>query len=107
MEFTAREGYGDALEFAGSSFVEFLANLDDMHAHIALSFPHLDPPSFELDDGDRVGRFEAGHGAVVDDVAPQHAPAAGGEDLLPARPLPHAAAQDHPRQQPVPQRRRR
>lgn len=52
MEFTAREGYGDALEFAGSGFVDFLANLDDMHAHIALSFPHLDPPSFELDDGD-------------------------------------------------------
>ncbi len=47
--FTADQGYGDTLEFAGHDFVTFLSNLDDMHARVAMSFPDLDPPSFDLE----------------------------------------------------------
>ena len=57
MTFTAEKGYGDALEFAGDTFREFLTNLDDMHARVSLSFPELEPPSFDVEDlGD--GRLE-------------------------------------------------
>ncbi|MEM7308557.1 MAG: heme NO-binding domain-containing protein [Planctomycetota bacterium] len=49
MTFTAEEGYGDTLEFAGSTLDEFLAHLDDMHARVALTFPDLCPPSFEAE----------------------------------------------------------
>lgn len=44
--YTAREGYGPMLALGGTSFVEFLQNLDHMHAHVALSMPDLEPPSF-------------------------------------------------------------
>ena len=50
MTFTAEKGYGETLEFAGSTFREFLENLDEMHARISLSFPHLQPPSFDLEE---------------------------------------------------------
>ena len=55
MKYTAEQGYGGALEFAGSNLQEFLGNLDEMHARISLTFPELVPPSFELevhDDGE-------------------------------------------------------
>ena len=54
MQFTAEEGYGELLDFSGSTFEEFMGNLDNMHTRIALIFPNLDPPSFDrkvLDDG--------------------------------------------------------
>lgn len=43
---TAADGYGEVLEMAGLSLPEFLANLDAMHARVALAMPHLRPPSF-------------------------------------------------------------
>ena len=48
--YTAREGYGELLRMGGDSFRAFLENLHDLHTHIALSFPHLQPPSFWLTD---------------------------------------------------------
>ena len=50
MSFTAQKGYGSALEFAGDGFREFVENLDDMHARISLSFPELEPPSFDVEE---------------------------------------------------------
>ena len=44
--FTAREGYGELLKMSGKSLKEFLHHLDDLHAHVGLSFPNLVPPSF-------------------------------------------------------------
>lgn len=48
--YTAREGYGQMLQLGGSSFVEFMRNLHNLHTHVALSFPHLTPPSFWCSD---------------------------------------------------------
>ena len=54
--YTAQEGYGDMMQMFGISFPEFLANLDNMHGHIAVTMPDLRPPSFQCDDhGD--GRY--------------------------------------------------
>ena len=46
--YTAREGYGDLLDQCGQSFEEFLDQLDALHSRVALTFPELLPPSFEL-----------------------------------------------------------
>ncbi len=46
VEFTAEQGYGDMLKMAGNNFVEFLTNLDNMHAGIGYTYPNLRPPSF-------------------------------------------------------------
>jgi len=48
--YTAEQGYGELLRMGGSSLLEFLQNLHDLHSHVALSFPHLQPPSFWLSD---------------------------------------------------------
>lgn len=50
--YTAREGYGELLDLSGGTFEDFLENLDDMHARIALSMPGLRPPSFQVDRDD-------------------------------------------------------
>lgn len=50
VSFTAREGYGELLKMQGQTLLEFLSNLDTMHARVGLSFPHLRPPSFHLTD---------------------------------------------------------
>lgn len=44
--YTAQEGYGDLLRMGGRSFKEFMLNLHNLHTHVALTFPHLRPPSF-------------------------------------------------------------
>ena len=44
--FTATEGYGSIMKLAGDNLPEFLANLDEMHARVGMSFPELRPPSF-------------------------------------------------------------
>lgn len=44
--YTAQEGYGDLLAIGGRTFIEFIQNLDRLHAHVGLSFPDLHPPSF-------------------------------------------------------------
>ncbi|MEZ6014638.1 MAG: heme NO-binding domain-containing protein [Planctomycetota bacterium] len=46
MKYTAEEGYGELLGIMGSTFDEFMDNLDSMHARIAATMPHLVPPSF-------------------------------------------------------------
>ena len=48
--YTAREGYGEMLKLAGSSFVEFVQNLDSLHARVGLIFPKLKPPKFHCTD---------------------------------------------------------
>ncbi|MBK8161139.1 MAG: heme NO-binding domain-containing protein [Rhodospirillaceae bacterium] len=48
--FVARRGYGELLEVSGNSLVEFLENLDNMHAQVGLIFPALRPPSFRVTD---------------------------------------------------------
>jgi hypothetical protein len=50
VTYTAREGYGELLRVSGHNIWEFLANLDNMHARVALSFPRLRPPSFRCTD---------------------------------------------------------
>ena len=55
VEFTAQEGYGELLDMSGEDLPEFLQNLDNMHARVGVSFPQLEPPSFEsieLDDNE-------------------------------------------------------
>ena len=47
MQFTAQEGYGELLDFSGSTFEQFMGNLDNMHTRVAVIFPSLDPPSFD------------------------------------------------------------
>ena len=48
--YTAQEGYGAMLDLAGDNFVDFLKNLDKLHARVGLSFPKLAPPSFRCTD---------------------------------------------------------
>lgn len=46
--YTAAEGYGSLLAAAGSTLREFVANLDALHARVALTMPALRPPRFRL-----------------------------------------------------------
>ncbi len=48
--FTAKEGYGELLDISGISFVEFLQNMNDLHARIQLTFPELKPPTLKCTD---------------------------------------------------------
>jgi hypothetical protein len=48
--FTAQEGYGNLLKMSGSTFKEFVLNLDNMHAHVGMTFSALRPPSFRCTD---------------------------------------------------------
>ncbi|MCX7111644.1 MAG: heme NO-binding domain-containing protein [Proteobacteria bacterium] len=45
---TAREGYGDLLAAAGSTFPEFLLSLPSFHTRLTLMFPELSPPIFNV-----------------------------------------------------------
>lgn len=49
VTYTAEEGYGELLNSAGESLPEFIENLDNLHARVGLSFPKLQPPSFECE----------------------------------------------------------
>jgi hypothetical protein len=44
--YTADQGYGDLLDLSGSSFVEFLGNLDMLHLRINNMMPELKAPLF-------------------------------------------------------------
>ncbi len=46
---TAETGYGPLLALWGSTFVEFVSNLDSLHARVAETFTKLKPPSFEVE----------------------------------------------------------
>lgn len=48
--YSAKEGYGELLKTAGGTLVEFLGNLDQLHARVGLSFPEFKPPSFRCSD---------------------------------------------------------
>jgi hypothetical protein len=50
VRYTAQEGYGELLKVCGGTLPEFLMNLDNLHAHVGLSFPALRPPSFRCTD---------------------------------------------------------
>lgn len=47
---TARKGYGHMLAAGGSSLGEFLCNLPHFHDRVALIYPKLVPPRFEVTD---------------------------------------------------------
>ncbi|RCJ38397.1 heme NO-binding protein [Nostoc minutum NIES-26] len=50
VEYTAQEGYGEMMDMSGDTLPEFLENLDNLHARVGVSFPKLQPPSFECTD---------------------------------------------------------
>ena len=50
VDYVADENYGHLMQTVGQSFPEFLANLDQMHARVKLTFPNLQPPSFLVTD---------------------------------------------------------
>lgn len=45
-------GYGALLKLFGSSLPDFLENLDNLHARLALTFPGMRSPSFRVSDRD-------------------------------------------------------
>lgn len=47
---TARKGYGPMLAAGGRSLRDFLVNLPHFHDRVALLYPNLAPPSFEVTD---------------------------------------------------------
>jgi hypothetical protein len=47
--YTAEAGYGEMLAMFGSDLRSFLFNLDNLHSHVAMSFSHLRPPSFQVE----------------------------------------------------------
>ena len=47
--FTMNAGYGCIMALAGKTFDEFVKNLDELHARVALIYPELSPPSFSYD----------------------------------------------------------
>src|SRR5882724_8829575 len=47
--YTAQSGYGEMLAMFGSDLRSFLNNLDNLHSHVAMSFPALRPPSFTVE----------------------------------------------------------
>ena len=47
--YTAQAGYGEMLAMFGSDLRTFLFNLDNLHSHVGMSFSHLRPPSFQVE----------------------------------------------------------
>lgn len=47
--YTAQAGYGEMLAMFGSDLRSFLNNLDNLHSHVAMGFPALQPPSFAVE----------------------------------------------------------
>ncbi len=56
--YASEAGYLELLDMTGDSFEEFVSQLDDLHARIALIFPDLQPPSFEFEE------LDTGHGLL-------------------------------------------
>ena len=50
VQYTAQEGYGEMMDMSGDTLPEFLENLDNLHVRVGVSFPNLQPPSFECTD---------------------------------------------------------
>ncbi len=49
VEHSAKNGFGELIELAGSQLGEFLGNLDRLHAQIGSLYPSLRPPSFRVE----------------------------------------------------------
>lgn len=45
---TGREGYGELLKAGGKNVGEFLQNLPNFHARVAMIYPNLKPPQFNV-----------------------------------------------------------
>ncbi|MCG6138814.1 MAG: heme NO-binding domain-containing protein [Nostoc sp. LLA-1] len=50
VQYTSEEGYGEMMDMSGDTLPEFLEHLDNLHARVGVSFPQLQPPSFECSD---------------------------------------------------------
>lgn len=50
VEYTSSEGYGEMMDMFGDTLPEFLENLDSLHSRVGVSFPKLQPPSFETEE---------------------------------------------------------
>jgi hypothetical protein len=50
IQYTATEGYGNLLDMAGNTLLEFLTNLDQLHSCVGHIMPKLTPPSFRCTD---------------------------------------------------------
>jgi predicted hydrocarbon binding protein len=50
--YTGRQGYGHLFQIAGSSLLDFLHNLDNLHSRVGQNFTELSPPSFQCEDLD-------------------------------------------------------
>lgn len=50
IDFSASTAIGKLIAFNGETFVEQLDGLNEMHAKIKVSMPHLNPPSFEVEE---------------------------------------------------------
>lgn len=49
IQYTVDEGYGEIMSLYGDSVIEFLDNMDALHAQIRLTFPELKPPSISCE----------------------------------------------------------
>lgn len=47
VDYTAKNGYGEIMDMEGDNLPDFLQNLDELHARVGVSFPQLQPPSFD------------------------------------------------------------
>lgn len=50
VQYTSQEGYGELMAMSGDTLPEFLQNLDDLHTRVGISFPKLQPPSFDCEE---------------------------------------------------------
>jgi hypothetical protein len=48
--YTAEEGYGAMLSMCGDNISDFLTRMNQMHARIAVTMPHIKPPHFTVKD---------------------------------------------------------
>ena len=49
VRYVASEGYGSMMDVGGTTFEEFLENLDALHARVSLTYTELKPPHFRLE----------------------------------------------------------
>ncbi len=50
IEYAGGTALGRIIDFGGSTFIEVLDSLDEMHERFKASMPHLRPPSFEVEE---------------------------------------------------------
>jgi hypothetical protein len=49
IAFAAANGYGSMFKLAGRDLPSFIANLDNVHAKLGITFPDMDAPSFAVE----------------------------------------------------------